>query len=96
MENENPIVVPFTVYESAMARATLVNKRLFIAFIATAFLLVCSWVGFFVYEAQFEDIVMTQEATTDGGGDAVVSGVATGDINNYYGESEADNQSPSA
>lgn len=67
-------------------------KHTFIALIVMTVLFIASWVGFIYYERQFEDISMTQEATTDGGGNAIINGVASGDI--YYGESEANNQSP--
>lgn len=93
MENEiRPESVPYIVHESEMARMERVNKRWFIAWIITFILLIGCVAGFIWYEAQFEEISMTQEATTDGGGDAVVNGVASGDI--YYGASETDNQSP--
>ena len=75
-------------HEQEVSRLELHNKRLFWALIMTIVFLVASNVGWLVYESQFEDIKMTQEATTDGGGDAVVNGVAAGDL--YYGSSEAD------
>lgn len=69
-------------------------KYTFIALCVMTVLFIASWVGFIYYEQQYEDITMTQEATTDGGGDAIVNGVASGDI--YYGTSETDNQNPSS
>ena len=87
MDYENPKTIDFTVHESIMARMERANKRWFIAWLVT-FLLLCACVGGFIwYEAQFEDIKMTQEATTDGGGDAIVNGAA-GDL--YYGTGETD------
>ena len=86
--------VPYIVHEAEIARQERHIKRLFIVCLALIAVLVFSWVGFFWYESQFEDITMTQEATTDGGGDAVVNGVAEGDINYYGDEGTADNQNP--
>lgn len=48
-------------------------------------------VWFFWRESQYEDIVITQEASTEGGGNAILNGTADGDIS-YYGYSEADDQ----
>lgn len=42
-------------------------------------------------ELQYEDIVITQNASTEDGGNAIVNGTASGDVN-YYGESFADDQ----
>lgn len=42
-------------------------------------------------EMQYEDIVITQEASAEGDGDAIVNGTADGDIT-YYGYGEADDQ----
>lgn len=44
-------------------------------------------VGWFIYELQFDSIVITQDANADGG-DASVSG-NVGDV--YYGASQSDN-----
>ena len=93
MENETPKTIEYTVHESILARMERSNKRWFIAWLVTFLLLCCCVGGFIWYEAQFEDIKMVQEATTDGGGDAVVNGAA-GDL--YYGTGETDNQDQAA
>lgn len=63
------------------------NRRMFIALMTALILLCGSWIGFFVYESQFEDVSVSQEVDT-GDGDAFVAGV--GDVN--YGESKTDSQ----
>lgn len=63
------------------------NRRMFVALITALFLLCGSWIGFFIYESQFEDVSVKQEVETEQG-DAFVSGV--GDIN--YGEGQANSQ----
>ena len=85
MDNEMPKTIDYTVHESIMARMERANKRWFIAWLITFVLLCCCVGGFIWYESQFEEISMTQEATTDGGGDVVVNGAA-GDL--YYGTGE--------
>lgn len=37
------------------------NRRMFIALMTALVLLCGSWIGFFVYESQFEDVSITQE-----------------------------------
>ena len=81
--------VPFYIYEAALARMERVNKRLAVGLVLTVLALLASWIGFFWYETQFEDITMTQETTTDNGGRALVTGVTMGDF--VYGDDgEAD------
>lgn len=77
--------VSYYVHESEVARMERVNKRMFIVMIALIIALVGSWIGFFVYEAQFEDMVITQE--NEGGYNNYIGN--DGDI--FNGESEADN-----
>lgn len=78
-------------YEGMMSRQERTIKRLWILCIVIFLAFVGSNAGWIWYESQFEDVVMTQEATTDGGGDVNVSGVGSGTINNY-GTCETDNQ----
>ena len=68
-------------HEGMMARMERAQKRLWILCIILIALLFGSWVGFFVYESQFEDMTVSQDVDT-GEGDAVIAGV--GDV--YYGE----------
>lgn len=92
-EQKAPESIPYFVHEGIMARQERHIKRLWILCLVIFLALVGTNAGWIIYEAQFEDVVMTQEATTDGGGDAVVNGVASGDIS-YYGKSETDHQNP--
>lgn len=89
-ENKAPESVPYIIHEGAMARLERTIKRLWILCIVIFISLVGTNAYWIWYENQFEDIVMTQEGTTDGGGNVSLNGVASGDIN-YYGESEANN-----
>lgn len=96
-ENEEkrnaPETIQYYIHEGIMVRQERHIKRLWILCIIIFLALVGTNAGWIIYEAQFEDVVMTQDANTDGGGNVVVNGVASGDLN-YYGESETDNQSP--
>ena len=81
--------VPYYMHEEIMARQERNTKRLFILCIIIFAALVVTNAAWIWYENQFEDITMTQEATTGGDGNATINGSATGDI--YYGEGETDN-----
>ena len=91
MENDQ-MPIPYIAHESEVARLERIIKRLWIVLIMTIVFLVATNGVWIWYESTFEEITMTQEATTDGGGDAVVNGVASGDIN-YYGTSETNGES---
>ena len=80
---DNP--VEYTVHKDIVAWLQRSNKRLFIIVLVLIALLAASWVGFFVYESQFEDISVSQDIDT-GEGDAVVAGA--GDV--YYGENQTE------
>ena len=82
-------VIPYYVHEGEMARQERHIKRLWILCIIIFVALIATNAGWIWYESQFEDIVMTQEGTTDDGGNVTLSGVGNGTINNY-GEGEAD------
>lgn len=83
--NEEPVApVEYIVHEGMLARLERANKRVWILCIILTALLLGSWIGFFVYEAQFEDVSVTQDIDT-GEGDAVVAGA--GDV--YYGQDKA-------
>lgn len=74
--------VPYTVYESGMARMERVNKRCFLAWLITFLLLVGCVTGFIWYEAQFTDeITETYESEASGGGLAIVN--RDGSVNTY-------------
>lgn len=72
-------------FEETVARMDMAHRRVWILCIVLAIMLVASWVGFFIYENQFEEISVSQDVDT-GDGDAFVAGA--GDV--YYGESETD------
>lgn len=63
---ENKVAdVPYIVHEADMARQERTIKRLWIALVIVSvlslLLLTASWIGFMAYEAQFEDIEITQD-----------------------------------
>lgn len=72
-------------FEETVARMDIAHRRVWILCIVLALLLTASWIGFFVYESQYEDISVSQDVDT-GDGDAFVAGA--GDV--YYGESQTD------
>ena len=78
--------VPYIVYESDLSRQERHIKRLWILCIIIFIALIGTNAGWIVYEAQWEDQVITQDVDT-GEGNAFVTGV--GDI---YGEGQADSQ----
>ena len=79
--------IPYVAYESALVRADRTNRRLWILCIILAVFLVASNVCWIIYENQFEDVTITQEASTDDGGTAIVNN--DGEV--HYGEGKADN-----
>ena len=88
-EAHAPESVPYIVHESAMARAERTAKRLWITILTLIFLLVgtnCAWLW---YESQFvETTTTTYEADATDGGNAVINGDGSVNIN---GESENHN-----
>lgn len=78
--------VPYLVHESDMARMERANRRSHVLCIVLAVVLLLSWIGFAVYESQFETVTETttqevwQEA--DGNGSNRFIG------GNNYGETE--------
>ena len=86
-KNKQPEMVSRYVMEELSARQDIANRRSFVINIILIVLLLASWIGFFVYESQFEDVSVTQDVDT-GEGSAYVAGV--GDV--YYGESETNSQ----
>ena len=64
------------------------NRRWFILCVLLIIALIGSWIGFFVYESQFEDIVITQDVdqSADGSGSNSYNGEIIG--GDYYGETE--------
>jgi len=83
-------------WENSRETLLSVNKRWFKAFLVVFFAFVITNAGWIFRETQYEDVVttVTQEASADSGGDAVVYGDRAGAV--FYGESEANSydQSP--
>lgn len=76
-------------HEKEMTRMETANKRWFISFIVVLFMLFASNLAWIIYENQFQDVSITQEADT-AVGDNYLN--ATGEFS--YGTREADNQDP--
>lgn len=91
-----PETVDYFIYRLETGRWRKAAKAWMWAAIVVFAAFVISNIYWIYYENQFEDevITMTQEANTDGGGNASVNGVASGNI--YYGESETDNNNQEA
>lgn len=67
-------MIPYFCHEGDMARAERTIRRLWILCILLIFLFVGSNIAWLYYESQFtEEVTVTQEADTDGGGDAIVN-----------------------
>lgn len=66
-------------------------RRLFIVCIALVITLLVSNIGWLIYESQYDKVVITQDADTGGDGDIKLSGVGSGEVNNYA-ESETDDK----
>lgn len=71
---DRPEPVPYLVHEGILARMERSNRRLFIIVLVLIAVLAASWIGFFIYESQFEDVSVSQDVDT-GEGDAYVAGV---------------------
>ena len=84
-KTKQPEMVSRYAMEELSARQDIANRRSFVINIILIILLVASWIGFFVYESQFEDVVITAEQSADTGDNYAVGG-------DYYGnEAESDN-----
>lgn len=81
---------PYYAHEIDMNRMERINKRWFIAFLVVLAMLFATNAGWIIYESQFQDVVIEQDASTDGGGNNYLNG--TGVIN--YGESETGDPYP--
>lgn len=73
-------------HEREMSRLEQIIRKLWILVIVVFIALVLTNAGWIIYENQFEEIRIEQEATTDGGGSNYLNG--TGEVR-YYGEGEA-------
>jgi MFS-type transporter involved in bile tolerance (Atg22 family) len=73
-ENEKIPPVEYVVHEGMMARLERTIKRLWILLILLVVLLVGTNIAWIVYEAQFEDVVITAEQQVDTGSNYAVGG----------------------
>ena len=89
-EKKIPENIPYLVHEEELVRMERNVKRWFIGWIVTFIALLLSNIGWIYYENQFEDVstTVTQETSSEGGGDAIINGNNAGAV--FYGESEAD------
>lgn len=90
MEEHKPEKVDYFIYEGEMARAERHARRWMIACIIAFCALIVSNVGWVIYESQYQDVVTTvsQESSSDGGGDAIINGTYAGAV--MDGESKTD------
>ena len=93
LENAKPETVSYYVFEGEMARAERHSKRWAWAFLIAFIALVCSNIGWIVYESQFEDVIttVTQETSSDGGGDAIINGTYAGAVIDGEIQTDGDN-----
>ena len=79
--------IPLIAHEGIMATMERTIKRMWIVAIVLIVLLVATNIAWLVYESQYEDYTITQEAENESG-DIVLNG--TGELN-INGQGEADN-----
>lgn len=89
-DEQKAVHIPYYVHEGEMSRLDRINKRLWIILIVVFLAFVGTNVGWIIYESQFEEIYIEQQGETDGGGNNYFNG--TGEVRNYYGESETNHQ----
>ena len=77
-------------HEKEMTRMETANRRWFISFLVVLSMLFASNLAWVVYESQFQDVTITQEADT-AGGDNYLN--ATGEFS--YGSRETNDQNQS-
>ena len=80
MESKAPETIAYFIHEQEMARQERTIKRIWILCILILLLFLGTNAGWMIYEAKTDKVVMTQSASTDSGGNAIVNGTATGDI----------------
>lgn len=92
-ENKNEKITEEAAVELLTAVLERQTKRLFILCILLIVILVGTNLAWIVYENQFEDVstVVTQETSSEGGGDAIIHGDNAGAV--FYGQSETDGES---
>ena len=71
---EKAAPVEYVVHEGILWRMERTQKRLVAIIIVLIALLAASWLGFFIYESQFEDVVITAEQTNDSAPNYAIGG----------------------
>ena len=61
-------------HEKEMTRMETANKRMFIAFLIVLVMLFATNIAWVIYESQFQDVMVTQEADTWDGGNNYMNG----------------------
>lgn len=97
IENDKPIPadynIPYFVHQENMNRMDMSHKRIekwLIGFMIALFIALVGTNAYWIWnESQYEDVVttVTQETSSEGGGDAILNGDNAGAV--FYGESEA-------
>lgn len=97
IENDKPIPadynIPYFVHQENMNRMDMSHKRIekwLIGFTIALFIALVGTNAYWIWnESQYEDVVttVTQETSSEGGGDAILNGDNAGAV--FYGESEA-------
>ena len=87
MDNNDCAMIPYFAHEGEMARMERANKRLWIVVILLIVCLVGSNLAWVIYESQFQDVVIEQDADTSFGGNNYMNG--TGEFS--YGTRTPDN-----
>jgi len=85
-EERDAAMIPYFAHEGEMARMERVCRRLWVVVILLVVCLVGSNLAWVIYENQFEDIVIQQDADTWDGGSNYMNG--TGEFS--YGARETD------
>ena len=86
---EDKLQIDYLAHESMLTRMERAQRRLWILNIILILLLAGSWLGFYVYQSQFEDVVITHEVSqdTDNGGNNSYNGEIIG--GDYYGDAKS-------
>lgn len=77
---KNPEMVTRYAMEELAARQDIANRRQHVIIILLICLLVASWIGFFIYQSQFETVSTTEEIQQEVDQDA-----DSGGYNNFVG-----------
>lgn len=86
MNDRDAAMIPYFAHEGEMARMERMSRRLWIAVILLIVMLVGTNLAWVIYESQFQDVVIEQDADTGFGGNNYLNG--TGDFS--YGTGTPD------